>query len=722
MDWGGSLFKKTQRGGEMQEPPNPDLHHSLLGYKALVTSDVPVISTYTLTSGSTYTPHVASRLDVLNELSDFEIAPHTSMQMVPTALIQDETGRKALYKEFTQNILPTVILPTITEKTRPNAFRQRVLSTINKQLLHFWDTPDAANTQDQVLDLYASLRAAFPENQRVQDITAPTNTKQFTPGNDLCKHLDKMLTDDQTFPTLADQEKLHTLLRDYSQKHNKVKTFNAHILDVPYSCGAQLGFTDAQVETITHKKFDTAAAPGQTLELTIDTTALAKASRELLHRLKTDLPRQMKQNLVTAAQHVHDLARAFNTTNFNYMPLSPEAAEKNLNMALARVPENSLATRLMRIGLSNPDLNIVLIASGDTTAYWSGFQKEKLKKLKDHRVGGYSEGNRNRVYASLGDNSYHATDIVVEEILHNSFRNLYKDNTSQLTYPPQMGQKSDSFYFRDIRKDLFIEALRSDMNNMGRNIAIMRHDLHLDKELYDGKDFHAEAVVKIIKMKALNHWTAAHERRYHHLSQYIEKVITPDVANWEKCQREGKYHPNHMLTPDAAEFRRENPLVTKKQPFNHEKPVLLKRHENKNYIVLNADYFAFDQNIDAEKFMNQTLSLLPNEPSTAPRPDRITYQPTDKGTIVTIPDELLKNTLPKVQGALNAIANKPLIALRPPTEPNYDGEDISWSEQMKRDKNPKKPTFSAAKDAGKDWKTHVTTSDETKKTTPLPRP
>ncbi|MBY0406976.1 MAG: hypothetical protein K2Q01_04740, partial [Rickettsiales bacterium] len=102
---------------------------------------------------------------------------------------------------------------------------------------------------------------------------------------------------------------------------------------------------------------------------------------------------------------------------------------------------------------------------------------------------------------------------------------------------------------------------------IGRNSAIIRHDLDLPEEIYKGDAFHAELAVKIIEMKAMNQWTQGHERRYPHLSRFVDLIVAKDVTDWEQSQEQNKtYHvSNHPL--NAAAYRAAMPPVAAKQDY-----------------------------------------------------------------------------------------------------------------------------------------------------------
>ncbi|MBY0408150.1 MAG: hypothetical protein K2Q01_10695, partial [Rickettsiales bacterium] len=436
--------------------------HPLLSYKAKVTGDEAVMPVYHL-SQDTCRPYVMSKLDAAEGFQPHELPLIPSMQMLPTHALQDRGQRKKLLKTFTAQVLPETVLPWLSQQCKPEGFLLHCHASANQHLISLCRMSE--NPTIQAAELAQSLRAAFPHNAAIQTLTNKETTDSFYYAPNAVAHFYDELEKGGYLPTLAEQRTLNDTLRQLYEKHNKREEFNTATMQAPYNVGTTLGMNDAEINSIVVYKNNLPPPKDVTRRIHINEHALPAVEKTLLRRMQTELPKRMQANMETAASYLTDLKTHIRTTNFNTPELTPDKARAAFIDALQGVPARTLAARLMKVGLSNPKLEVVMVDGNDTTGFWSKFDAKKAKTLKNEGIGGYSETTRDRVYIGKHKNRGSTIHNVMEEVLHHSFAKLYNDNGSQTTYPPDFGKNpKDSLFLRDDRKQLFLEAMRSDMN------------------------------------------------------------------------------------------------------------------------------------------------------------------------------------------------------------------------------------------------------------------
>ncbi len=722
MGW-GDWSKGGKEKQAMRELPATPLHHPLLDYNATVTSDVPVLKIYNLAPDRRGV-RIGSLNDVYRHHDAFSLPPETSLQMVPAPELQKPGSEKTLLRQFKKHALPQVVLPWVAEQCTPENFAHRATWQANESLLDHCSDGSAARRAAMASAIARQLQAALPSHAALlKSLPVPSEDTDIKTA----KTFFETLARPDTFPTFEEKLKLHAVLRaQLTQPHDRDE-YNAIVAKAPMLAAIGIGMKEGLARGIIPEA-SWAAPPG---DFKVNEPALAAAAAQTLRELKNDLPAQVQKNLPHARNVVADLKQVLRTGNLDHPPLPKAQAEQLVNNALAIIPESSLAARLMKVGLSNPGLEIVAVAGTDTTAYWANFNKRNLATLRGTGVAGHSESHRDRVYTSMGGSPGYAADVLIEEILHNSFKQIYGDDKNQATYPPDIAKtrpstaemarenRKEQLLFRNIRKTLFLEAIRSDLNHLHGNMEMLRTDLRMPLESYNAEEVHAEAIVKIIALKADNQWTAAHARRYRYLDNYVEKVVAQDVADWEKSRAAATPFKLRDFETEAQAIRAEFPLITEKHPYPYAPPAEIKKIGGTDYFVLNGDHFATSQLIDPEKLLSMRLPLAPRVNASTPRPDSITLEQTPRGTIATIPVPLVASTSKRLHDHLKAVAELPIMAVNCSNDPVYFGPPPpmtkTWQELVEYSKkNRKYPE----KGSDAERQPHLSFSDSITKTEP----
>lgn len=665
-----------EKGSEPPLPPS----HPLLDHKAWVTSDEATVRLFDITNEIVLNPMLTRRTAAIC-LDDFT-AGLATQQWVPATQLLTAKQCDKIYADFTRRTLPKKLLPWLQEQFTVQKFSERMADSLNLNLSIQLEDHDAARFAQA---LARHLAKAFPRNDRLQEFYAPDAQARMGTDADYQHRFLSLLTNPDILPKGSDKLRLANEMLAVCLELGMVDQYNFCLRHTPFNAGGELGLSKQQVEKIVGFRQEDVPLSGRPLAINIDAKALAEAGQQRIGWARDKLPGEFRASLDEARRQIDELRTTLRTANLDHPAMTDAAARHELDNALMRVPEHSLATRVMRVSLSNPRLHVVVVPGSDANAYWSDFGRKDVKKLEKDSVAGFSEGGHaDRIYVSVGTHPFHVLDVTVEELLHNSMKNLYESHQKQQVYPDSIPAKDGFPAIHDTRRTLFLEALTSDLNRIGRNMDIMREDLGLPKPLYRGNDFHSEVIVKILKMKALGHWTAAHSRRYSHLNHYVDKVVTHDIAAWEREQGSGKpfdilSHPIHY-----DDLHREMPPVLARQEFKQGAPITKQESGGKSYYVLNGDSFAFTQKKDPDELVAMVLPSVPRVHSDTPQPDKITIRDTPEGAFVTVPEELLMALHPRLRDGFERgqkVAVPPPLPPRPPGTGNTASPAMPVAEQ-----------------------------------------
>jgi hypothetical protein len=657
---GWRLWTSDRNKGMQESPPNAS--HPLLDHKAWVTSDEAVVRMYDLRCSIAPKDLLFMPRGHSITLDDYDAGVATQ-QWISTHQLLTQKQRDQAGAEFTRRTLPNKILPWLREQCTPDKFRERMAENIKVNICAMLGGAEGATFSQW---LAQRLSKSFPNIETLKEYYTPEAQARLQAD---IKFSDHFLSAVANTDLKKGSQKLRMAreIQAVCEETNMVNRYNFAVHHAPFNSGSEIGLSDEQIQKIVGYESSDPPIAGKPAEIKINTAALAEAAQERMAWARHTLPGQFRASLAEVGKKIDEMRATLRTENLDLPALSEEQARRELNNTLLRVPEHSLATRLMRVGLSNPRLNVVIVPGSDVNAYWSEFGRKDIQRLEKDSVAGYSQGGAaDRVYVSTGTNLLHMLDVTVEELLHNSIKNLYASHTTHAPYPDSVAAMDSSPVIHDPRRALFIEALRSDMNRIGRNQDIIRHDLVMPKPLYNGSDFHAEVVVKILKMKALGHWTDAHSRRYKHLSHYIDQVVAQDIAGWERDQAAGKAFSiaNHPIDHEA--IRSALPPVLTRQAFTKGKPITKEIIGGQSYYILNGDSFAFMQRMDPDKMIAMALPSAPRIHSDTPMPDKITLRDTPEGVLVAVPEALVARLHPRLR---DGFENGQKVSVPPPLPP-----------------------------------------------------
>ncbi len=251
-------------------------------------------------------------------------------------------------------------------------------------------------------------------------------------------------------------------------------------------------------------------------DMTIDTARLER----LAQRQIPVLEQKFRADVTDGREALVERARHYRAADPFAPGLTDIQARNAFEAMLNRVPPNGTARQLVDIALNNPDLRIVMIEGRDVSNHYGPHQHSA--------IAGFSRGDRNEIY--LSTQSGDPAPLLIEEAMHNAIRNIYNNqNSTPWTEPATPGAA------RDPRQALLQEAFRADLERMGRNQEQMRRDLSLP-EGYAGREFYAEAVVKLEWMEATGRLTPELAERYRELNRFRTEIIHTDATAHQNNQ------------------------------------------------------------------------------------------------------------------------------------------------------------------------------------------
>ena len=310
-------------------------------------------------------------------------------------------------------------------------------------------------------------------------------------------------------------------------------------------------------------------------------------------------------------------------------PLSQGEAGQIVNDYLQRINIDSLSGKLIDLALSDPHLAMVVIPDVEVTNYYSDMGREKPKGL----IYGFFDPCKNEIYIIPNRLSG-----AIEELLHAGFHQLYSADAktyNQLPLPNAKEKKLPTDTQNETpRQQLFNEALRSDLNRLGGNADLLRQDLNLPEPGYSRRSFHAEILVKMLKMKATHQWKPYLSDRYKHLEHYLNTIVAGDIAKRETNRPNIRWDVSQLPPIDMAEYRRTMPLVPTRQPIERvDTGITLEAVQGSIAYVIHMDKFKIYNSMAAQKFMSELVIA----------PENVSQAIKVKDDVYTIPMALVKD-------------------------------------------------------------------------------
>lgn len=262
-------------------------------------------------------------------------------------------------------------------------------------------------------------------------------------------------------------------------------------------------------------------------------------------------------------------------------PLTDEAARICIMPALVfLLPQSGLHGAMMRLAAADPTLTIHVVTGSHATPYEYSHRKldKEFFETPVKVCGGFQSSRDSSICVPVETTTQQLQRVLAEELIHHAMFRVYRNNS--LPYP-----EGDN-----ARRLALKQAVRMDLEGMGRDIKQLRHDLHFTAPLYQGKDMDTELPVKVLMMRAAGEWMelprtdtvmlngkhmqfrraestgGSHAEKYGHLADYVDKIVAEDV----KAYLANKPLPVYTLEEACAKI---GVLVPKRSERMERKPL-----------------------------------------------------------------------------------------------------------------------------------------------------